>query len=152
MTAQYKILTINSIFALVLLAGCTQNNPNDFSKVTPGKYECVSNENEKIDITVSTEEKIARFSNKAEAMAAFVKPSLVSESASAEQSVVNFSNQTYAEGQEKYEGEKDAPEQARSSYSLDTAAGSLTRQLEYLDGMTNTPSYTSETTFKCTRK
>ena len=145
-------MTVKSIIALAVLAGCAQNDPNDFSKVTPGKYECVSNENEKIDITVSTARKIAEFLNKAEAMAAFVKPSLVTEGASAEQSVVNFSNRTYAEGQEKYEGEKDAPEQARSSYSLDTAAGSLTRQLEYFDGMTNTPSYNVATTFKCTRK
>jgi len=151
-------ITVIPIISLALMAGCVNNDPNNFSKVKQGAYSCVATNNEgeqgkaNIQILISTKDKTASFVNSAEAMAAFVKPEKVTEAASAENSTVNFSNQTFAEGQEQYAGEKDAPEQARSSYALDTATGKMTRTLEYYDGMTNTPSYSTEKSFQCQAK
>lgn len=143
------------IVALPLMAACTFNEPTDFSKVKQGTYSCVAinsdgeQSKENMQILISSKDQTASFLNSAEAMAVVVIPKKVTKAASASNSTVTFSNETYAEGQEQYEGEKDAPEQARSSYSLDTATGKMTRTLEYYDGMTNTPSYSTEESFQC---
>lgn len=152
-----KRFSIANIAVTTCLVGCSSNDPSDFSAISSGPYECIgenplNGREERMTIIISAENKEASFMDE-------LAPVLVSKSAerilsgaSANKSIVSFGTIIYAEGQERWKDERDAVEQSRIAYELDTNAGTMSRTIKYYSGFSNTPSYVLDSSFKCQLK